>query len=115
MAPKRAMEVVTEYQDAWIRRDFETAAKYIADTIRFQSPLQHLTTGQQFLSMIAAFAERIEPRWELLSATPSGDSVLLLYRLFTTTGKVAVCADFFMVEEGRIATEILAFDPAPFA
>ncbi len=114
MADTPTLEIVKAYQDAWIGRDFETAARYIADDVTFHSPLQHLTTAEQFLPMIAAFAQRVEPRWELVSATPNAETVLLLYRLFTTTGNVAVCADFFTLREGRITSEILGFDPAPF-
>lgn len=114
MAAMLTMEIVTAYQDAWTSRDFETAARYIADDVVFHSPLQHLTGAEQFLPMIAAFAQRVEPRWELVSATPNDDSILLLYRLFTTTGKMAVCADVFTLKRGRINSEILGFDPEPF-
>ena len=114
MANRSPLEVVIDYQDAWTRRDFDAAALFIADDIVFDTPRQHLTTAAQFLPMIAAFAQRVEPRWELISATPGADSVLLLYRLFTTNGEPAICADFFTVRDGKIATEQLTFDPAPF-
>jgi len=114
VADTTALEIVTAYQDAWTRRDFESAARYVADDVVFRSPLQHLMGAEQFLSVIAAFAQRVEPRWELISATSNDDSVLLLYRLFTTTGKTAVCADCFTLKQGRITTEILGFDPEPF-
>lgn len=114
MVNRSPLEVVSDYQDAWTRRDFDAAAMFIADDIVFDTPQQHLSTVARFLPMIMAFAQRVEPRWELISATPGTDSVLLLYRLFTTNGDPAICADFFTVRNGKITAEQLTFDPAPF-
>jgi len=109
-----ALEIVTAYQDAWTQRDFQTAATYLADDVVFRSPTQHLHRVEQFLSMITAFAQRIQPGWTLIAATPSDDMVLLLYKLVLIGGQPAICADFFTVKEGLITSEILGFDPAPF-
>jgi hypothetical protein len=114
MAGLSPLDVVSEYQDAWTRRDFDAAAKFIADDVVFDTPQQHLSTAARFLPMITAFAQRVEPRWELINATPATDSILLLYRLFTTNGEAAICADFFTIKDEKITAEILTFDPAPF-
>jgi ketosteroid isomerase-like protein len=115
MSESSALEIVSAYQDAWTSRDFETAAQYVAEDIVFRSSAgQHFTTLSDFLAMLTAFAERIQPRWELIAATEEGDNVLVLYKLFTSQSAPASCADCFTVTEGRIRTEMLVFDPEPF-
>ena len=64
--------------------------------------------------MLTAFAKRIAPRWKLISATVNGDDVLVLYQIFTPDDRPATCADYFTIRSGKIQSEILAFDPAPF-
>ncbi len=114
MAEESTLDIVTAYQNAWTRQDFDAAARYIADDVVFVTPRQRLQGIDQFMQMIRAFSQRIEPRWELVASTQAENSVLLLYRIFTTGGSPALCADFFTVASGRIATEMLTFDPAPF-
>ena len=114
MAQRSALEIVSAYQDAWTSKDFETAAGYLAEDVVFRSPQQHLATVNDFIAMLTAFAARIAPRWELLSATTDGGNVLILYHLFTMQGDAAACADFFTVDSGKIQSETLVFDPEPF-
>ena len=57
--------------------------------------------------MLGAFAQRIEPRWEMLAATVEADSVLILYYLFVSDGRSATCADYFTIKDGKIKSETL--------
>lgn len=114
MEARSPLEVVYAYQEAWITRDFEAAARCIADDIVFQSPQQHIETASPFMQMITSFAQRIAPHWASLGTTVDGDNVLLLYNLFTLDGRAAPCADFFVVEAGMIKRDTLVFDPKPF-
>ena len=115
MAESPALRVVLAYQNAWTSRDFETAARYVAEDVVFDSPQRHLTTQTELLSMLTVFSERIAPRWEMIAATTAADNVLILYNLFTLNGVPATCADYFVVEGDKIASETLVFDPQPFA
>ncbi len=115
MVATSALDIVSAYQDAWTSRDFDTAARYVADDIVFRSPQQHITGAREFLSMLRGFAARVAPRWEQVSAASSEESVLLLYNLFSDAGDALPCADYFTLRDGRIATETLVFDPRPFA
>ncbi len=115
MSEGSRLDVVAAYQDAWVKRDFARARQFLAGDVTFRSPGQHLSGVDEFMAMISAFAQRIEPRWELIAATEEEDGVLLLYNLFTSTGISATCADWFTVREGRIQSETLTFDPKPFA
>ena len=109
------LDVVKAYQDAWTSGDFGSAERLLADDVTFLSPAQQLSSARDFLAMLTAFAQRIEHRWELVAATPEEDGVLILYRLFTGDGTPAMCADHFVVHDGRIQSETLVFDPQPFA
>ncbi len=64
MTNQSAIEIVSAYQDAWTHKDFDTAARYLAEDIVFHSSGQHLTRIGEFLTMLTAFAERIQPRWK---------------------------------------------------
>ncbi|MBJ7602277.1 MAG: nuclear transport factor 2 family protein [Candidatus Dormibacteraeota bacterium] len=115
MSDGSALEIISAYQDAWTAKDFATAGRYLAPDVVFQSSgQQHLTTSGDVLTMLAAFAERIEPRWEKVAAVEDARGVLVLYKLFTGTGAPALCADYFAVEENKIQSESLVFDPEPF-
>lgn len=114
MVKNSALSLVRAYQGAWTSKDFETAARHIADDVVFHSPQQHLSGATAFMAMLSAFAERIAPRWEEVAATEAGDEVVILYHLFTLTGSPATCADHFTVRDGRIRSETLVFDPKPF-
>jgi len=115
MTNQSALEIVSAYQDAWTHKDFDTAARYLAEDIVFHSSGQHLTRIGEFLTMLTAFAERIQPRWEKVAATEEAHSVLVLYKLFTRDGAAALCADYFIIHHGKIQSETLVFDPKPFS
>jgi ketosteroid isomerase-like protein len=114
VAQRSALEIVSAYQDAWTSKDFDTAKGFLADDIVFHSPQQHIESVTEFISMLITFAERIEPRWEMVAASSEGDNVLILYELFTLSGDGAVCADHFTIRSGKIQSETLVFDPKPF-
>lgn len=115
MTQSPPLEIVSAYQDAWTSGDFEAARRFIADQIVFRSPQQHIEGAEQFFAMLSGFVPRIQPRWEMLAATVGDGGVLVMYDLFTGAGSRATCADFFTLEDGRITSETLVFDPGPFA
>ncbi len=115
MSDGSALEIVSAYQDAWTARDFATAGRYLAQDVVFSSSgQQRLTTIGDVLTMLAAFAERIQPRWEKVAALEEAGGVLILYKLFTGDGAPALCADYFTVRDNKIQSEALVFDPEPF-
>ncbi|HMK93339.1 MAG TPA: nuclear transport factor 2 family protein [Thermoleophilia bacterium] len=109
------LDIVKAYQDAWIGGDFERSRHYLSPAISFRSPQHDLTGISDFLAMLTTFGQRIEQRWELVSAVAEDGDVFILYRLFTARGEPALCADHFTVDDGRITSETLVFDPEPFA
>ncbi len=56
MTNQSALEIVSAYQDAWTHKDFDTAARYLAEDIVFHSSGQHLARIGEFLTMLTAFA-----------------------------------------------------------
>ena len=110
-----ARESVLAYQDAWIRRDFDAARRYVAEDVVFRSSAgQHITGADTFFAMLSAFAQRIEPRWEQVAVLEDDRGVEMIYRLCTAAGTPAFCADYFVVKDGKIQAETLVFDPQPF-
>ncbi len=115
MTTQPALDIVLAYQDAWVGRDFQTAAGYVADDVVFVSPGQHITSSTEFMAMLSAFAQRIETRWEKIAAFGDETTALLMYNLFTLDGTAIPCADCFIVRDGQIHNEQLIFDSRPFA
>jgi len=109
------LELIVAYQDAWTNGRFQEAADFLSDNVEFRSPQQHIVGAPAFLEMLKAFAQRIGQGWELIAATPSDASVLILYKLFMPDGTPALCSDNFSLANGYITAETLVFDPAPFA
>ncbi len=115
MTQAGAVDIVVAYQDAWTARDFDRARHLVADDVVFvSSGGQRITGIDDFMTMLSAFAQRIEPRWEKVAAVQDERGVLILYRLFTAGGDPAFCADYFTVGDGKITSDTLAFDPEPF-
>ncbi|PZR67440.1 MAG: hypothetical protein DLM66_11275 [Candidatus Dormiibacter spiritus] len=73
-----------------------------------------MTTSGNVLTMLTAFAERVQPRWEKVAALEDAHGVLILYKLFTSDGAPSLCADYFTVDDAKIQSETLVFDPEPF-
>jgi ketosteroid isomerase-like protein len=109
------LNIVSRYQDAWTRRDFDAARQLVAGDIVFRSPQQHIVGVEDFFTMLRAFAPRVAQRWQLVSATQTDDEALVLYHLFSDNGDALACADHFRVRDGRIVSEMLVFDADAFA
>jgi hypothetical protein len=114
MAQSSALEVVCAYQDAWTRKDFATAARYLAEDFEFHGPRQHLASAKELISVLTAASGRINPRWDMIASTTEADNVLILYNLFLLDGTPAPCADYFTLKMGKIRRETLVFDPRQF-
>jgi limonene-1,2-epoxide hydrolase len=115
MSQSVAVDIVVAYQDAWTSRDFDAARRHLAGDVVFRSSGGQQIRGiDDFIAMLSAFAQRIQPRWENVAAIEDDGGVLILYRLFTADGNPAFCADYFSVSKGRITSDTLAFDPGPF-
>jgi ketosteroid isomerase-like protein len=109
------LNIISRYQDAWTRRDFDAAGQLVAEDIVFRSPQQHIVGASDFFTMLRGFATRVAPRWQLVSATQADDEILVMYHLFSEDGDALACADHFRVREGKIISETLVFDGQAFA
>lgn len=109
-AGQAALGLATAFLDAWTRQDFETAGRYLAAGFRFDGPLAHYRSAQEFLTGSRPFAARLRPGWSTVAAFGDDRAALLLYDLVLVSGETMRVADHYTVAGGRIEAEQILWD-----
>jgi hypothetical protein len=110
-----ALDVVLAYQNAWTGKDFDTAARYLADDFVHTSPNASYTSARAWLPALARFGGRIGPGWRPVATFGDETEALLMYELFAVSGAaLPLTVDHFTVRDGKIISETLVFDTASF-
>jgi hypothetical protein len=110
---KSAKEIVMEYLQALIeRRDFKSARSYLKDNVSYVSPLNSFDRAEPYLK----YNESLHlPKFDYKKIFTDGDDVCLLYEVILTTPPATVFVSFWAhVDDGKISSIRLAFDPRPF-
>lgn len=105
-----ALHLATGYLDAFTANDLTTVATYLAEDFRFDGPLSHSKTAEEFLAGPAGFASTLEPGWTKVAAFGDDREALLLYDLSLVTGATMRVADYYTVADGKIQSERILFD-----
>ncbi|MEW6603190.1 MAG: nuclear transport factor 2 family protein [Thermoproteota archaeon] len=110
---KSAKEIVMEYLQALIeRRDFKTARSYLKDSVSYVSPLNSFDSVEPYLK----YNESLRlPKPDIKKVFTDGDDVCLLYEMTLTKPPVTFPVSFWAhVDDGKISSIKLVFDPRPF-
>ncbi|HEX2557893.1 MAG TPA: nuclear transport factor 2 family protein [Nitrososphaera sp.] len=110
---KSAKEIVMEYLQALIeRRDFKAARSYLKDNVSYVSPLNSFDGVEPYLK----YNESLRlPKPDIKKIFTDGDDVCLLYEMTLTTQPEALFVVFWAhVDDGKISSIRLLFDPRPF-
>lgn len=110
---KSAREIVMEYLETLIeRRDFKAARSYLKDDVSYVSPLNSFDRVEPYLK----YNESLHmPKPDIKKVFADGDDVCLLYEM--TFGKPPVTFPVSLwahVDDGKISSIRLVFDPRPF-
>jgi hypothetical protein len=106
-------EIVLSYQDAIGRKDFQAARKLLSDTLDFRGPLETFHQADDFLHAIQKLSAIVEGV-DILKVFEEGNDVSLFCDLKTRVGTSFV-AEWYKVNDGKIASMRVAFDARPFA
>lgn len=105
-------EIAVAYLEAFGRDDLTRAAEYIADDITFESPRVTLTGAEPYLAAVGEFAKAVVGV-EIIAAFGDEERALVLYDMKTGPFGTIRAADYFLVRDGRITSDILVFDTKP--
>ncbi|MGW9212859.1 hypothetical protein ACWGR4_38570 [Embleya sp. NPDC055664] len=108
-------DTVRAYHHARFRGDAPAAARTLAETFRFRSPLTASDDADGHLAGLDMFVSIVE-RVDLISELYAEDRATLVYDVHTTIPTVGVqhTAEHFRLSEGRITDIHLIFDAGPW-
>lgn len=110
---KSAKEIVMEYFQAITERhDFKAARTYLKDDVSYVSPLNSFDRAEPYLK----YNESLQlPKLDIKKIFADGDDVCILYEVTLTTPPATLFASAWVhVDDGKISSIRLVFDPRPF-
>jgi hypothetical protein len=107
-------DVVNRYTEAFDARDLRTVESLLAEDFRFEGPLMSASSRQEFFEQLAQF--------EMTATTivrrqiANGSTVARLFDFeMTAPARVRIpMAEWLEVEDGRIVSSQLIYDPSRF-
>lgn len=109
MTHNTAYDIVQKYHRAWTSGDIDTAMNVVADDIVCRAPGVDLDGKDAYRGFIGGFAPMLTGIGEIAEFV-DGDRVALFYYPQTTATLTAPAAEFFTVQDGKIASSVLIFD-----
>ena len=103
-----AEQVVMACVEAINKEDFQTARRYVSDDISFVGVLG----SRQGADACFSDMERLRLKYEVKKIFLDGQDVCLLYD-FNMSGKIVFCCGWYQVEEGKVRSLRVVFDPRP--
>lgn len=109
------VEIVTDYQQALGRGDFDGARELLDDKLSFHGPIETFNSREPYLESLKKLHHIIK-RIDVKKRFVDGNDVCLLYDMVTNTpAGTAFIVEWYHVKGGKIAEIRVVFDPRPFA
>src|SRR5262249_37846657 len=109
-----AGEIVKSYQAALGAGDFAAARNLMRDDMTFHGPFDTFHTAEEYLEAVKRLAAIIQ-RIDLQKVFVDGEDVCVLYDMVTNTpAGTAFIAEWYQVQDGKIAALRAVFDARPF-
>ncbi|WP_282851746.1 nuclear transport factor 2 family protein [Gulosibacter sediminis] len=109
MANDNAQTIVQQYHRAWTSGDIDTAMDLVADDIACRAPGGDLHGKEAYRGFIGGFAPMLTGIGDIAEFV-DGDRVALFYYPQTAATSTTPAAEFFTIEDGKIAQSVLIFD-----
>jgi len=109
-----ALKIVTDFQQALGKGDFEAARRLLDDRMSFHGPFDTFHSPEPYLDSLRKLSNIVD-RVEIRKAMSDGNDVCLFYDTVTNTVGTALIAEWFEVSNGKISKIHAAFDARPFA
>ena len=105
--------LVTDYLEAWNRKDVSAFAAVLAPDVRFKGPLAQTEGREPFLAAVARMLPMVE-KLERRTLFTEGDRALAVYD-FVCAAPIGCLrtAEMIEIKDGLIASSELFFDTAP--
>lgn len=102
-------DVVTQFIEAFARRDRSAVEGCLDGDVRFESPMMTLTGRQAVLDAIIGFAEAVESV-DVLAVVGGDDKAMIMYDMHTGPFGTVRAVDYVVVRDGTITSDLLVFD-----
>jgi ketosteroid isomerase-like protein len=109
-----APKVAATYFDAWKANDFDTMRSLLTDDVTFSGPLASLEGAEDYVKGIEGMS-RITSEIAVQKVFVDGPDVLTWYDLHTTVAPPVPVANWLHVEDGKITSLRVVFDPRGLA
>ena len=110
-----ARKIVSDFQQAMGRGDFAAARSLLRDDLSFRGPIGDFEDADRLIGALKKLQSVIE-RVDIKKIFADGNDVCVLFDLVTKTpAGDALVAEWYRVEDGRIAMMRAMFDARPFA
>ncbi|MDQ2827198.1 MAG: nuclear transport factor 2 family protein [Actinomycetota bacterium] len=103
------VDVLVAFTQAWTSHDMTTAAGCLADNVVYDGPVNHITGAGAYLEALDRFAQAVTGL-DIVAAFGDDDQAVILYRVRTGPFGTLACGERVTVREGKIETDLLAFD-----
>ncbi len=103
-----AEEIVLDFINDLNKEDFESARKRVSDNMSFKGVLGSREGGDVYIREMG----QMKMKYQLKMVFTNGDDVCVMYD-FTQGGKTLPGCGWYHLEEGKIRTLTVIFDPRP--
>jgi limonene-1,2-epoxide hydrolase len=110
----KSQEIVLAFQKAIGKKDFQAARKLLHDNLEFRGPIDTFHKADDYLHAIQKLSAIVEGV-DILKVFEDGSDVGLFCDLKTKTVGTSFVAEWYKVNDGKIASVRVVFDARPFA
>lgn len=108
--------VVQAYLDTFFNKqiDFKAVQNLLTDNFTFQGPLMSASSSDDFIEKLKGFGEEFVMKAEFHETICQGDTVVARYEFLLPNGTPVPATEWYKVENGKIKSMILYYDPRSF-
>jgi ketosteroid isomerase-like protein len=111
--PSSALKVALAYYEAWTKKDFEQAMRYISNDVVCEAPAGRIEGADAYREFMAPFVQSLKDA-QLIAAFGDEHTAMVMYDTETVLVKSAPGAECVTVEDGKITRSRFVFDRLPF-
>ncbi|HTD93290.1 MAG TPA: nuclear transport factor 2 family protein [Chitinophagaceae bacterium] len=108
ISESKAKEVVLEFIKALNEEDFTRARRYASNSISFQGVMGSRDGADAYFSDM----EKMKLKYDVQKTLVDGNDVAVFYNI-TMSGKQIFSSGWYQVEDGKISSFKVVFDPRP--
>jgi hypothetical protein len=106
------VDIAPAFTEAWTSHDMDTAARYLAEDVVFDGPVNRTRGKNAYIEALNRFAQAVAGL-QMLAAFGDDRQALIMYDVTTSPFGTLTCAELLMFRDGKIGTDLLTFDTYP--